>query len=96
MFCRLIASFTLNLIRGSSLRFKMNLIFCVTGSKENYKTQKKHIAGVVEVAAVSCTVSVKRNKHTVRKPAPLQDTKRNLNKCNVNLSSVTEILESAT
>jgi len=70
MFCRLIASFTLNLIRGSSLCFKINLLFCVAGSKENYKTQKKkHIAGVEETAAGSCTVSVKRNTCSVN-PLP--------------------------
>jgi hypothetical protein len=46
MYCRLIASFTLNLIRGSSLCFKINLLFSVAGSKENYKTQKKNILQV--------------------------------------------------
>jgi hypothetical protein len=73
MFCRLIASFTLNLIRGSSLRFKVNLLFCVAGRKENYKTEKKHIAGVAEEAAGSCTVSVKRNARSVN-PTHLQGT----------------------
>lgn len=87
MFCRFIALFTLNLIRTSSLCFKINLLFSVAGSKENYKTHKKHIAGVVETAAGSCTVLVTRNTRYVNQ-LPCKISSDSSLKCSVSLSSM--------
>lgn len=98
MFCRFIALFTLNLIRTSSLCFKINLLFSVASSKENYKThtkKKKHIAGVVETAAGSCTVLVTRNTRYVNQ-LPCKISSDCSLKCSFSLSSITERLVSTT